>query len=111
MLLFFLTNSYNQDNNLKLEEAEDKLKKEVNTYYQSLSKNLIEKVIQDINLALEYEANRIDSALERVQEIYGDYISETEKQQVIIKANLESLKEKEKSLSKEITEFKKLAKI
>lgn len=109
-LIFFLTNSYNQDNNLKLEEAEDKLKKEVNTYYQSLSKNLIEKVIQDINLALEYEGNRIDSALERVQEIYGDYISEMEKQQVIIKANLESLKEKEKSLSKEIIEFKKLAK-
>lgn len=108
-LIFFLTNSYNQDNNLKLEEAEDKLKKEVNTYYQSLSKNLIEKVIQDINLALEYEANRIDSALERVQEIYGEYISETEKQQVIIKANLESLKEKEKNLSKEIIEFKKLA--
>lgn len=28
-LIFFLTNSYNQDNNLKLEEAEDKLKKKL----------------------------------------------------------------------------------
>lgn len=109
-IIFFLTNAYNQDNNLKLEEAEDKLKKEVNSYYQSLSKNLIEKVIQDLNLALEYEANRIESALERVQEIYNDYIMEMEKQQVMIKANLETFKEKEKNLSKEIVEFKKLIK-
>lgn len=107
-LIFFLTNSYNQDNNLKLEEAEEKLKKEVNSYYQSLGKNLIEKVIQDMNLALEYEANRIDIALERVQEIYNDYIMDMEKQQVMIKANLETLKEKEKNLSKEIVELKKL---
>lgn len=107
-IIFFLTNSYNQDNNLKLEEAEEKLKKEVSTYYQSLSKNLIEKVVQDLNLALEYEVNRIDSTLERVQDTYNDYMTEIEKQQVVIKANLETLKEKEKNLSKEIVELKKL---
>ncbi len=110
MIIFMLTNAYNQENNVKLEEAGEKLKKEVSSYYQSLSKNLIEKVIQDINLALEYEANRIDIGLERVQEAYNDYILETEKQKTKIQANLQSLKEKEKNLSKEITEFKKLIK-
>lgn len=107
-VIFMLTNSYNQENALKLEEAGDKLKKEVGSYYQSLNKNLIEKVMQDITLALDYEAVRIDSALERVQEAYDDYILDTEKQQIQIKANLQSLKEKEKNLSKEITEFDKL---
>ena len=107
-IIFFLTNAYNQDTSLKLEEAELKLKKEVSGYYQSLSKNLIEKVIQDINLALEYEASRIDSALEMIQETYNDYILEMEKKQVQIKANLQALQEKEKNLGKEITEFKKL---
>ncbi|MGI0479985.1 FHA domain-containing protein [Geminocystis sp. CENA526] len=107
-LIFFLTTSYNQDNNLKLEEAAEKLKKEVSSYYQSLSKNLLEKVIQDINLTLEYEANRIDNSLQNIQESYTEYIIEQEKQQISIKANLDLFKEKEKNLSKEITEFKKL---
>ena len=108
LIIFMLTNAYNQENALKLEEAGEKLKKEVSSYYQSLNKNLIEKVMQDTTLALEYEANRIDSGLERVQEAYDEYILETEKQQIQVKANLQALKEKEKNLSKEITEFAKL---
>ena len=107
-IIFFLTNAYNQDNNLKLEEAAEKLRKEVSSYYQSFSKNLVDKVMQDINLALEYEANRIDGSLERIQAVYDDYIMEMEKKQVQVKANLDSFKEKEKNLSKEITEFRKL---
>lgn len=107
-LIFFLTTSYNQDNNLKLEEAAEKLRKEVSSYYQSLSKNLLEKVIQDINLTLEYEANRLDNSLQNIQESYSEYIIEQEKKQISIKANLDLFKEKEKNLSKEITEFKKL---
>jgi FHA domain len=107
-LIFFLTTSYNQDNNLKLEEASEKLKKEVGSYYQSFSKNLLDKVIQDLNLALEYEANRIDNSLEIIQETYNEYIMEMEKQQIQVKANLENFKEREKNLSKEIVEFKKL---
>ncbi|WP_017292655.1 FHA domain-containing protein [Geminocystis herdmanii] len=107
-LIFFLTTSYNQDKNLKLEEAAEKLRKEVSSYYQSLSKNLLEKVIQDMNLTLEYEANRLDNSLQNIQETYNDYIIEQEKQQISIKANLDLFKEKEKNLSKEITEFKKL---
>ena len=108
LVIFMLTNAYNQENTLKLEEAGEKLKKEVASYYQSLNKNLIDKVIQDITLALDYEAARIDTGLERVQQAYEDYILETEKKQIQIKANLQSLKEKEKNLSKEITEFDKL---
>lgn len=107
-LVFFLTNSYNQENNLKLEEAAEKLRKEVTNYYQSLSKNLVEKVFQDLNLNLEYEASRLDDSALRVQETYNDYIAEMEKQQIKVKANLDLLKEKENNLSKEILEFKKL---
>ena len=108
LVVFFLTNSYNQDNNLKLEEAATKLRKETTGYYQSLSKNLVEKVFQDINFNLEYEASRWEDSTLRVQETYNDYIAEMEKQQIKVKSNLDLLKEKEKNLSKEIVEFKKL---
>lgn len=107
-IIFFLVNSYNQDNNLKLEEAAEKLRKEVSSYYQSLSKNLVEKIIQDMNIALEYEASRLDNSLEVIGEVYEEYLKEVERKQVVIQANLDVLKEKEKTLAKEITEVKKL---
>ncbi len=107
-LIFFLITSYNQDNNLKLEEAAEKLRKEVSSYYQSLSKNLVEKIIQDINIALDYEASRLENSLEVVGETYEEYLKEVEKKQVVIQANLDVLKEREKNLAKEIAEVKKL---
>ncbi|MEM2136049.1 MAG: hypothetical protein QXG44_14440, partial [Candidatus Jordarchaeaceae archaeon] len=89
-------------------EAAEKLRKEVSSYYQSLSKNLVEKIIQDINIALDYEASRLENSLEVVGETYEEYLKEVEKKQVVIQANLDVLKEREKNLAKEIAEVKKL---
>lgn len=110
-LVFFLVSSYNDDNDLKVEETAEKLKKQITSYYQSFSKSLIDKVIQDINLALEYEATRIDNVLKNMEELYQDYIVEVEKKQIKIQVKMDEYKEKDKNITKELAEFKKLKKL
>lgn len=110
-IIFLLVNAYNNDNNLKLEEAGKKLKKDLASYYQSFTKNLLEKVIQDINLAIESEGKKIDDALEIVSDAYTNRMVEIEKSRVQIQNNLEKYKTQHKSLEKELSEFQKLKRL
>ncbi|PSF31690.1 forkhead-associated protein [Aphanothece hegewaldii CCALA 016] len=107
-IFFLLMNAYRADNQMKLDEASEKLGKELAGYYQSLSKNLIEKIIQEFNLALDYEAKKIEDTVAEIQSNYNEYIIDIEKIQVKLQANLEQYKEKEKNLDKETAEFQKL---
>ena len=110
-IIFFLVSAYNNENDIKLEEAGVKLKKDLSSYYQSFSKNLLEKVIQDITLTLELEDKKISDGLELANEAYGDRLIEVEKKQAQIKSNLEKYKEQQKSLATELAEFEKLKKM
>ena len=107
-IIFLLVNAYNSENNLKLEEAGVKLKKDLSSYYQSFTKNLLDKVIQDINLTLELEDKKITDGLEIVSDTFSDRMVEVEKQQIQIKNNLEKYKAQQKSLNTELSEFEKL---
>ncbi len=111
VVIFLLINAYNSDNKLKLEEAGKKLKKDLASYYQSFTKNLLEKVIQDINLAMESEDKKIANSLELVSDAYTDRMVEVEKQQIQIKNNLEKYQTQQKSLKTELSEFQKLKKL
>jgi hypothetical protein len=108
VIFLFLMNAYNSDNQSKLEEVSEKLRKELASYYQSLSKNLLEKIIQEFNVALDYEAKKIDDAIVEIQSNYNEYILDTEKSQIKLQKDLEEYKEKEKNIDKEIIEFQKL---
>ena len=107
-IIFLLVNAYNGENNLKLEEAGVKLKKDLSSYYQSFTKNLLDKVIQDINLTLELEDKKIADGLEIVSDTFSDRMVEVEKQQIQIKNNLEKYQAQQKSLNTELSEFEKL---
>ena len=107
-IIFFLVNAYNNENDLKLEEAGVKLKKDLSSYYQSFTKNLLDRVIQDITLNLELEDQKIADGLKIASEAYGDRMIEIEKQQIQIKNNLEKYKAQQKSLNTELSEFEKL---
>ncbi len=107
-IIFLLVNAYNGDNDLKLEEAGKKLKKDLASYYQSFTKNLLDKVIQDITLALELEDKKISNGLDLVDDAYTDHMIDVEKKQVEIKNNLEKYKDQQKNLSNELSEFEKL---
>ncbi|NJO95985.1 MAG: protein kinase [Pleurocapsa sp. CRU_1_2] len=77
-IIFLLVSAYNRENDLKLDEAGVKLKKDLSSYYQSFAKNLLDKVIQDLNLNLELEENKITNGLEIVSDIYSDRLVEIE---------------------------------
>ena len=104
----FLLNAHNSDNQLKIEEADEKLKKELTSYYQSLSKNLLEKIIQELTIALDSEMKKLEDTFSEIQSNYNEYILESEKQQANSQANLDNYREKEKNIEKELQEFQKL---
>ena len=107
-VIFLLVSAYNNENDTKLEDAGVKLKKDLSGYYQSFTKNLLEKVIQDITLNLELEDKKIADGLELVSEAYSDRLIEIEKKQIQIKSNLEKYQAQQKSLNTELSEFEKL---
>ncbi|WP_019504217.1 FHA domain-containing protein [Pleurocapsa sp. PCC 7319] len=107
-IIFLLINSYNSENDLKLDEAEVKLKKDLSSYYQSFTKNLLDKVVQDITLNLELEDKQIADGLEIVSEAYSDRLVEIEKKQIQIQNNLDKYTAQQKSLITELSEFEKL---
>ena len=107
-IIFLLVSAYNNENDTKLEDAGVKLKKDLSSYYQSFTKNLLEKVIQDITLNLELEDKKIADGLGLVSEAYGDRLMEIEKKQIQIKSNLEKYQAQQKSLNTELSEFEKL---
>jgi hypothetical protein len=110
IVIYFLITSYQKDDEEKLEEAGQKLKKDLAVYYQSFTKSLLEKVIQDINLALEAEDKKINDSLELVGENYTERLSSIEREQAQIKSDLEKYKNQQKTLEAELSEFEKLEK-
>ena len=107
-IIFLLVSAYNNENDTKLEDAGVKLKKDLSGYYQSFTKNLLDKVIQDITLNLELEDKKIADGLGLVSEAYSDRLIEIERKQVQIKSNLEKYQAQQKSLNTELSEFEKL---
>ncbi|MEM7758731.1 MAG: FHA domain-containing protein, partial [Cyanobacteria bacterium P01_A01_bin.40] len=107
-IIFLLVNGYNSENDLKLDEAAVKLKKDLSSYYQAFSKNLIDKVVQDITLNLELEDKKIADGLQIVSEAYSDRMMEVEKKQIQIKHNLEQYRAQQQSLNTDVAEFEKL---
>lgn len=110
-IAFFLINAYHQENNLKIEEIVQKLKKDLSSYYQAFTKNLLEKVIQDLNLTLESEDRKISNAIETVNQMYNTQIFDIENNLVQSKNNLEQYKTQQDILKKELSEFKKLKRL
>lgn len=106
-----LAYAYQKDNTSKQEEAAEKLRKDLYNHYQSLAKNLVEKIVQDFNIKLEAEEQRMKETIETVGEQFIAHIAEVEKSQVLIKSSLEKCKVQQKSLEKEKVELQKLKRL
>lgn len=72
--------NFKQDQELKLKEATDKLKREVKKHYQSYTEWMIEKLVQRIEIIMKSEERRFQETLENVQEAYDDYLGKQEGQ-------------------------------
>ncbi|QFS51129.1 FHA domain-containing protein [Nostoc sphaeroides] len=107
-LICLTTYSYQKENSLKIEEIGDKLKKDLSNHYQSLAKNLVERLVQDFNAMLEIEERCIKENLEYINDRFMAYIIDIEKKQLVIKNSIEQNKLNQKNLEKEKVEFQKL---
>ncbi len=108
ILICLTTYSYQKENSLKIEEVGDKLKKDLSNHYQSLAKNLVERLVQDFTAMLEIEERCTKENLEYVNEQFMAYIIDVEKKQLFIKNSIEQNKLNQKNIEKEKVEFQKL---
>ncbi|MDV2995312.1 MAG: hypothetical protein N4J56_004966 [Chroococcidiopsis sp. SAG 2025] len=92
LLICLLTYTYQKDTTLQLEAIADKLRKELSNHYQSLSKNLVEKLVLEITTVLETGEKRLKDALEIANDQFTTYIIDIEKNQLLLKSNLEQQK-------------------
>ncbi|MBD2308227.1 FHA domain-containing protein [Chroococcidiopsis sp. FACHB-1243] len=108
LLICLLTYTYQKDTTLQLEAIADKLRKELSNHYQSLSKNLVEKLVLEITTVLETEEKRLKDALEIANDKFNAYIIDIEKNQLLLKSNLEQQKIQLRNLDKEKVDLQKL---
>ena len=108
LLLFY---NYSQDGQQKLEDEAKRLRRELQSYYQSFAKVSVEKLAQDLVSALETEEERLRKIIDSFREHLMAHISELKTNQNFFKSDLESLIVQQKSLDKAKADFQKLKRI
>ncbi len=103
----FLIYNFYQEKPLKLEQEGEKIKKDLCSYFQSLAKSLVDKIMQTLTQRLEVEDQRIKGIIETIGEELAASIAQTEKQQALVKVNLEKIKLQQKSWEKEKADLQK----
>lgn len=111
VISYLLINAYKQDNQAKIEEACQVLKKDANSYYQSFAKNLSDRAIQELIWALEEEEKRIVASLAKVEHFSTEQLLDTERKLMQLKNGLEQDKLQQKNLEKEIADFNNLKRV
>ena len=101
IIIFTLSKIYYQQEDFKKQEQENKLKKELTNYYQSLSKNIVEQIVQTFNYTLEQESKKIQTALKEVQKYYEDYLVSIQQQQLKTKQDIDLLKKEQQNIQKD----------
>jgi hypothetical protein len=104
--------SYRQERKEKSEEAVERLRKDLLSHYQSIVKNLADKLAQHLITLVEVEERQFRDVLETINDQYQNHIGELERNQVQLKAKLEEnrrIQQKNSAnLSKDLAEFQKL---
>lgn len=108
LLLFY---NYSQDGQQKLEDEAKKLRKELQSYYQSFAKVSVEKLTQDLVSALETEEERLKKIIDSFREHLMAHISELKTNQSFFKSDLENLIVQQKGLDKAKADLQKLKRI
>lgn len=85
----------------KVRESETELINDLCDYYQSIARDLVDKVMQNINRALKVETQRLDDSIEEVEEEYKSYA-------ITLKKRAEEHKNKQRQLEQDKTELKRI---
>ncbi len=104
LLLFvlYLVRDYKINRGLALEELGTKLKTDLCGYYQSFAKDRIDRLLQEILLALEAEDQRLKSAMGRIEEQLSVQVGD-------IRKKLDEIKSRQQLMTKERGDLKRLA--
>jgi len=86
---------------LKLEEVTQRLKQKCCDHYQSLAKNLVERLVININLALEKEELQFHKNLEKINQEFEAYLHE-------LKTCIDNYRIQEKELSQQRVDLKQI---
>jgi hypothetical protein len=105
----FLILSYVHDRDMKLEEAADKLRNDVGSYYQSAIKRLVEKVMQDFNDAVDSAERHLESYIEAATESSVNRSGDSKQSKMTPEhLNLERLKRDQKQIQDERAALQKI---
>ncbi len=111
LIFTFLMNSYHNDSQIRVEDEAEKLKKNLRTYYQSFSKNLTDKLVQDFDRLLELEEARLQKLLTYLSSKGSECFANHEQQQSAIQQTLDQLLSQRKSIEKTKSEFQRLKRL
>lgn len=93
-----------QEYQSKVREAQDELIRDLCDYYQSIARDLVDKVMQNIKRALKVEMQRLDDSIEEVEEEYRRYST-------TIKKRLEEQKNRQRELERDKVELEKMQRL
>jgi hypothetical protein len=110
-LTIFILRSYLHDKTTKVDDAVTKLRKELNSYYQSLASHLVDRIIQDFTSVLELEQRRLEDIHTIVTEQLSTQLDGNKGQSVSKRANLEHLKHQQKTFQEERSILQKLKRL
>jgi len=108
VIIPFTLISYHQEKEMKITEEADKLRKEINNYYQTFAKSLADKIIYNLNLTLEIEERQIQENLITIQEIYDEYLTKVEQNEQTVKSQIMVYSQEQKSLEKDLQSLKRI---
>jgi O6-methylguanine-DNA--protein-cysteine methyltransferase len=112
LLLIAITSStiaYRRDRREKQEKKIEELKKKTNSNYESVAEEIADRLVQHLNSTLESEEKQFRSTLETVYEQYDSYLSDREKAQIQLKAQIEEYKKvQQKNIERDREELQKL---
>jgi hypothetical protein len=101
--------NYIHDRDMRLEEAADKLRNDVGSYYQSAIKRLVEKVMQDFNDAIDSAERHLESYIEAATESSVNKPGDSKRSKMTPEyLNLERLKRDHKQIQDERAALQKI---
>ncbi|NJL35732.1 MAG: FHA domain-containing protein [Leptolyngbyaceae cyanobacterium SM1_4_3] len=88
-LFRFLIRLYREDRDLEREKEAEKIRNNLRSYYQALAKNrLVEKLVQNLTLALEVEEQQVEKILQVAKHQMMHITSETDRDQAPVRKRI-----------------------
>lgn len=90
-----------QEEEAQIRAAEAELIKDLVDYYQSIAKDIVDRLMQNINRAIKGEKQRLEETFETVEEEFRDYAAE-------VKSRIDKQKNRQREMERDRAELERL---